>query len=135
VDAVLDRSHFILLERQDQIAHAISRCIAWQNHRWTSEHPKSVPDAALVYSRKDIEEQLRQIEFEKGLLYRFMTEIGRAPIHFSYEAFVAQPQRHLDEIAARLGLQAMTLDRSRIRIRRQSNHINDAWRARYAAGE
>ena len=135
VDAVLERSHFILLDRQDQLAHAISRCIAWQNQRWTSEHPRAIPDAALIYAREDIDEQIRQIQFERGRLYRFMADIGGQPIHFTYEAFVAQPQRYLDEIAARLGLPAMKLDRSRIRITRQSNHVNDAWRVRYLAGD
>jgi LPS sulfotransferase NodH len=135
LDAVLGRSHFILLDRQDELAQAISRCIAWQNQRWTSEQPRSIPDEALDYAREHIDQQIRQIQFEKGRLYRFMADVGGKPIHFTYEAFVAQPQRHLDEIAARLGLPAMQLDRSRIRITRQSNHVNDAWRARYLAGD
>lgn len=131
---ILGRSHFILLERQDRLAQAISRCIAWQNHRWTSEHPASKPNSSLQYSRDAIEEQIREIRFANGTFYRFLTDIGKVPLHFTYEAFVAEPQVHLDLIAARIGLPRLTLDSSRIRIRRQSNDVNEAWRLRYLAG-
>ena len=134
LDVILPRSHFILLERQDRLAHAISRCIAWQNHRWTSEHPSDVRDECLIYSRQCIEQQLYDIELAKGHLYRFIAESGQSPIHFTYEAFVAAPQEYLDRIAARLRLPGLPLDRSRIRIERQSNRVNEAWRRRYLAG-
>ena len=135
LDAIAGRTRFLLMERRDRLAQAISRCIAWQNLRWTSEHPSRVPDACLVYSRAGIAQQLRQIEVENGLMYRFLAGFGSPPFHLAYEAFVAEPQSHLDEIAAWLGVRGMTLDASRIRIKRQSNAVNDAWRRRFLAGE
>ena len=131
---IRSRTRFILLERQDRLAQAISRSIAWQNQQWTSEQAKAIPDAALVYARPCIEQQLRQIERENGLLYRFLTDAGATPFHLSYEALIADPASTIRAIGDWLGLPGLRFDPSRVPLTRQGNAVNAVWRRRYLQG-
>jgi LPS sulfotransferase NodH len=135
LDAILPRSRFILLERQDRLAQAISRLIAAQTLQWTSEQPRRVSDDRLVYARSRIEEEISRVELGNNLLRRFLTAAGVAPLHFAYEALVARPQSHLDEVAAWLPLPGLRFDPGRIRITRQANAVNVAWQQGYLAGD
>jgi LPS sulfotransferase NodH len=124
---ILQQSHFILIERQNKIAQAVSRVIAAQNQSWTSEQIKRVSDDHLEYSRSRIQDELGQIELETAWLYRFLRDVGAAPSHIAYEALVTTPQAHLDELTARLQLPKLTYDPTRVRIARQANTINRSW--------
>ena len=134
IDAVADRSHFILLERQDLVAQAISRVIASQNLCWTSEQERSVPDECLIYSRSLIEDQIHQIRQENGYLCRFLASRSIQPLHFAYEALVKRPQDHIDQIAKRLQIPRLEVNPSLVRISCQANAVNRAWRKRYDEG-
>jgi LPS sulfotransferase NodH len=90
--AVQSRSRFILLERQDRLGQAISRLIASQDLRWTSEHACLIPQADLVYARVRIDEELRLIEQANQYLYHFLSASRIAPLHFAYEALIEAPQ-------------------------------------------
>ena len=129
--AILPRSSFILLRREDLLGQAISRVIASQNLRWTSEHPTYLADAALSYSRSRIEQEAANIEIGNRRLFGFVTQAGTAPLRFVYETLVADPQTHLDQVASHLSLPPLCLDPARIRITRQANAINAAWRRRF----
>ena len=131
---ILGRSRFILLERQERLGQAISRVIASQDLRWTTEHARLVPERELRYSRARIEEELARIERGNGLLYRFLSVSRIAPLHFAYEAFTDSPQAHLDAVAQWLGLPTLVFDPGRVRTGRQSGAVNEAWRRRYLAG-
>lgn len=131
--AILPRSRFILLERQDRLAQAISRVIAAQTLQWTSEHARRLADDRLVYDRVAIAEELRRIELGNGLLYRFLAAAGARPLHFAYEALATDPQAHLDKVAAWLNLPPLRFDPSRVRISRQAGPVNAAWTERYVA--
>ena len=134
LQAVHGRSRFILLERQDRLGQAISRVIASQDLRWTSEHDRLVPEADLIYARARIDEELARSEQGNGYLYRFLSASRIAPLHFAYEALADRPQEHLDEVARWLGLPGLNLDPARIRITRQAGITSDIWRGRYLAG-
>ena len=134
LQAVHARSRFILLERQDRLGQAISRVIASQDLRWTSEHARQVSEADLIYSRVRIDEELARIEQGNGFLYRFLSTSGIAPLHFAYEALTERPQAHLDEVAQWLGVPGLGFDPARIRISRQAGPTSAVWRRRYLAG-
>ena len=131
LDAGLLRSSFILLERKDRLGQALSRVIAAQNGRWTTEHVSDVPDVALRYDGAWIADEMDKIERANFAFYRFFAANGIAPVHLSYEAIIADPQRALDDITGLLGVGKLTFDATRIRIRQQAGGLNEEWRARF----
>ena len=74
LDQIADRSHFLLLERQDHLAQAISTLVAIQNQQWTSLQTARMPDEALVYSRAIIDEQIAEIQTQNFGFYRFFCD-------------------------------------------------------------
>ena len=133
LQALLPRMRFLLLERQDRLGQAISRAIASQTLRWTTEHPGRLRDDQLVYDRGRIDRELALTELGYRLLYRFLRERGVAPLHFYYEQLVEAPQAHLDRVAAWLRVGDLVSEPGLIRIRRQTSAVNREWRRRYEA--
>jgi trehalose 2-sulfotransferase len=134
LDQIRDRSRFILIERRDRVAQAVSRLVAVQNRQWTSEQAALLPDDRLVYSREAVEVQLESITSQNHMWLRFFASNGIAPIHLAYEAVVEAPQRHLDEIGVQLGLRDFAGNPARIRIAPQDSPLKRDWAARYRAG-
>ena len=134
LDAIIDRSKFLLIERQDTAAQAVSRLVAMQNSAWTSRHTATIPDEQLVYSRSEIDAQRAIIAFDNHAFYRFFASNGVAPKHLAYEAVVRSPQQHLSDIGAWLGFERFVGDPAAIGIRRQESAIKQAWLERYRQG-
>jgi len=133
--AVLARSRFILLERNDRLAQAISRVIASQNRQWTSLQHAAIPDSQLAYSRAAIDEELRRTEKGNAMLHRFLESSGAAAMYLEYEALVADPQAQIDRIGAWLDMPGLRIDPTAIHISRQARAVNHAWRLHYLAGD
>ena len=58
---IVERSDFLLLNRVDKLAQAISRAIAEQNNRWAWDSPSKIPDGELVYSVERIAQHMYDI--------------------------------------------------------------------------
>lgn len=134
LDAIGDRAHFLLIERQDRLAQAISLLVAIQTQQWTSRQVRRIPDAALVYDRRILEEQQVLIAQQNFGFYRFFASNGIVPHHLAYERVVAQPQETVAGIGAWLGLPGLAAVPTAIPIQRQESPVKAAWRRRYAAG-
>jgi LPS sulfotransferase NodH len=131
LDQIIERSDFLFLSRADKLAQAISGAIAQQNNRWAWDSPIELPDDNLVYSPEPIAHYLNHLTTLNLCFERFFAFNGIIPIAVGYERLVSNPQEEVDEIARRLGLPSLTVDRSKLRYRRQANEINQAWRARF----
>ena len=134
-DEIVDRTKFLLIERQDDVAQAVSRLVAMQNGVWTSQHAATIPDKQLVYSRAEIDAQRAIITFDNHAFYRFFASNGLAPKHLAYEAVVKSPEQHLAGIGTWLGLEGFSGDPAAIGIRRQESAIKREWLERYGRGD
>jgi LPS sulfotransferase NodH len=134
LDAIIGRSKFILIERQDRVAQAVSRVIAVQNRQWSSEQESVIPDDALVYGRDAIDSHVALVAFHNQAFYRFFASNGLVPQHIAYEALLRAPQQHLSDIGAWLGFDRFTGDLGGLRIQRQESAVKRAWQARYLTG-
>jgi LPS sulfotransferase NodH len=135
LDEIIGRTKFILIERQDRVAQAVSRLIAEQNQQWTSEQPSAIPDDRLVYARDRMDRQCAAIAFHNSAFYRYFASNGLVPKHVAYEALLRSPQQHVGDIGAWLGLELLIGDPGALRIRRQESAVKQAWQARYRAGQ
>ncbi len=124
-------AEFLLITRTDKLGQAISRAIAEQNARWRWDTPSQFPDDKLQYSAKRIVQNLYDIGVLNQSFEEFFALNEIIPINVEYEHLVSQPQQELDEIARRLRLAALTINVDNVRIRRQANQVNQAWRSRF----
>jgi LPS sulfotransferase NodH len=129
LDSIAPKSHFILLERQDKLAQAISRVIAFQQDRWTSD--ETARTESPTYNRAAIEANIRAIEQETAGFYSFFQANGTSPLHISYESVTADPKSAVANTATYLGLGALTPRLNLIPIKPQRGHVNREWHERY----
>jgi LPS sulfotransferase NodH len=134
LDAVLDRSKFLLIERRDTVAQAVSRLVAAQNGQWTSSQAAAIPDDQLVYARGAIDEQRVSIAFENHAFYRFFSSNDLVPKHLAYEALLESPEQHLSDIGRWLGFERFIGAPAAIGIRRQETAVKQSWIERYERG-
>jgi LPS sulfotransferase NodH len=128
------RAHYLLLERQDRLGQAISRVIASQNGRWTTAHASDVPDSALRYDRAAIDAELGKIALGNAGFYLFFSANFIVPVHTTYEAVLADSAPVMAMLAAAMQLPKLVARPNKIRIKRQANAINAAWRNAYRDG-
>jgi LPS sulfotransferase NodH len=131
---IIPSTKFLLIERQDKLAQAISRVIASQNQFWTSEHQALIPDSALRYDRGAIDLEYRLCSEATFGFYRFFSANNIVPVHVTYESLRHDPAAILAAIGEGLGLGPIPYNPHSVRLRRQANAINDAWRERYQSG-
>ncbi len=122
------RAHFLLLERQDRLAQAISRVIAAQTGAWTHAQQAT---AAPAYQQAPIEAELRKIEAANAGFYAWFAANGIAPMHTTLESLLRDPGPLLDELASRLGTTPLRADRDKITLQQQAGTINLDWRNRF----
>ena len=128
-------AQYVLLERQDRLAQAVSRVIASQNARWTTAHPATRPDESLVYDGAAIAREMEKIAYGNAALYAFFAANGVVPVHVTYEALERNPQEVVDLIATRMGAAGLKIRCGDVTIGRQSGALNAAWIQRFRNSE
>jgi LPS sulfotransferase NodH len=131
LDQIVERSDFLFVNRVDKLAQAISTAIAQQNHGWASNSPIELPDDQLVYSRETIADRTNYLTVLNLCFERFFVFNGIMPITVEYERIVDMPQDEVARIARRLRLPPLRADTGKLRLQRQANEINQAWRTRF----
>ncbi len=127
------RLRFVMIERRDKIGQAVSIAIAQQTGQWASYLPAEKAERDLAYSGRDLGLLVDWICAMEGNFARFFGHNGLAPVRVVYEDFLADPQAHVDRIAALAGIAPFAVDLSNTLLRRQATALNAAWRARYLA--
>jgi LPS sulfotransferase NodH len=134
LDALGPRATYVLLERQDRVAQAVSRVIAAQNNAWSTSHQATIPDCALVYDRAAIDTELDKIARANAAFYAFFAVNGIVPLHTTYETVQADPQALADELSQRLEMPGLRIRPDSVTLRRQAGPLNTAWRQRFQSG-
>jgi LPS sulfotransferase NodH len=131
MDQIRDRTRFVLLERNDKLAQAISYAIAFATRGFTSEIKTVTQPHDVEYSRRDVDRYLTSI----GVAYRsfavFFGRNGIVPLHVTYERLIADPESEAAWLARELGLPDFVIERKNVRLERQSGGANEEWRRRY----
>ena len=88
---------FVLLERKDKVAQAISISRALRSGKLRAD--MAVPDVEVQYDYPDIKKRLlRLIRAEKQWL-NFFDRTGIDPLRCNYEALMVDPQLTIDQVA------------------------------------
>ena len=135
LDDLLPQSHFIVIERADKLAQAISLAIAEQSQQWAWYLPSVVPEGELRYSATRIAELIDAITEQELATWRFFALNGIVPLAIRYEVLIQHPQIAIDRITDHLGLPRAVIDPSRIELRKQASELNERWRERFLQGD
>ena len=122
-------ARWIFLERLDIVAQAISFCIATQTGTYYSD--QEVRGAAPLYNFRAISRRARLLSRNYADCRLLLSSCAIQPYHLTYERFILQPEEETRKLAAFLGEQAVTIDTAAVRLDKQSDHINEAFRERF----
>lgn len=128
---ILARSRFIVTERMDKLAQAISWLIATRTGRYTSLHDDTGVEPE--YDGRAIGAHLNDLIAGPGNIARFMAMNGIVPMHVSYEMLVSRPHIVSGLVCSFLGQAGLACDPKRVPLRRQATARNAEWRARFLA--
>jgi LPS sulfotransferase NodH len=134
LDALGTGAAYVLLERQDRLAQAISRVIAAQNNAWSSAHAATIAASDLRYDRAAIETELDKISRANAAFYVFFAANNIRPLHISYESVQQDPQALASELSTLLAMPGLRVNPAAVTLRRQSGVVNAAWRELFARG-
>ena len=131
LDQLLPVAHFIVIERADKLAQAISLSIAEQTQQWAWYLPSVIAENELRFSERRIAELIDVITEQEQATWRFLGLNGIVPLAIKYEILIQSPQMAVDRITDHLGLPRAVIDLSRIELRKQATAINELWRERF----
>ncbi len=130
LDQIIDRTHFILIERADKLAQAISHVIAFQTGRFTSIE-KGQEGVKPVFKREDITNVLIGHAEAYKEFNLFFGSNGLVPAHIIYEQLVLNPERVIRYIGRTIGIPSLTVNPNKLSLIRQANALNEEWRKLY----
>ena len=131
LDQVIDHSHFVVIERSDKLAQAISHHIAFQTKKFKSIHKGTGAVIAPEFNRERIDGITTNISNMYRNFNLFFSRNGIVPISVNYEQMIAHPKFTLSFIGSRIGLPDLKFSRKRIRLERQAGPLNQEWREKY----
>jgi LPS sulfotransferase NodH len=131
LDRIITRSDFIMIQRLDKLAQAVSLAIAEQTQQWAWYITPQLPADKLRFSAKRIGELLDTILFQEHALWQFFASNGIIPVVIHYEALVRDPQAAVDLVAMQLGVPSSPIDVGQIELRKQATGINDLWKKQF----
>lgn len=134
LEPIIGRCRFILVERSDKLAQAISLAIAEATSGWASYVEAVRPASDLVFSREAVDVCLDLILDQSALFDRFFAANGIVPTGINYEQFVQHPGHVTMHAGSALGLPALRNVPLNVRVTRQSGATNRLWRDLYLAG-
>jgi len=124
-----DTVHWVMVQRDDTLAQAISFSIAAQTRQWTSNDAPASADP--VYNFEDIKRRVEMLCDEQAQLNAFCAMRGIAPIRATYEKFTADSKGSALSIAEQMGIAGPTFDESMLTLRPQGDGRNEEFRARF----
>jgi LPS sulfotransferase NodH len=134
LDHVINNSRFILLERLDRLAQAISYLLAFETGSFTSKQIPSKAPEDIEFSRERIDRFLEQIALSYEQFEMFFGENGIVPLRVNYERVVANPESETAWLMRELGLPHSGVVFDKLNFERQSGPMNALWRERYLNG-
>ena len=129
IPGYFDKVHWLMVQRDDTLAQAISFSIAAQTRQWTSNAAPTSADP--VYNFEDIKQRIEMLCDEQAKLNAFCAMRGIAPIRATYEEFTADSKESVLSIAGQMGIECLSLDESLLTLRPQSDGRNEEFRARF----
>jgi LPS sulfotransferase NodH len=121
---------FIVLQRQDKVAQAVSLAKALQSRAWFSFDEERRPP--LFYSREFIEQCLKEVLDQEAQWLSWLQRHGHAYLTLQYEEILRDPSRVVTGVVEYLGLSEEPRREMELPMpRKQSDEVNADWIRRF----
>jgi LPS sulfotransferase NodH len=131
LDRIIDLSLFVMVERADKLAQAVSYDLAFQTGKWTHDMPSRKSKAELEFSYDRIVGIIEAILDQNRCFARFFALNGITPAVALYERFVQDPTHQVRLLAQYLGVPGLCYVPENIDLQRQADRVNGEWRERF----
>ncbi len=131
LDQIINRSRFILIERSDKLAQAISHLIAFQTGRFMSTMSGSEAQKEPVFDAEKLDDIIFNITNEYRDFALFFARNGIVPAQVIYEQMVADPAKTLAFVGSVIGFPDLEIKPGQMRLDRQAGRLNEEWRQKY----
>ncbi|MDD2878430.1 MAG: Stf0 family sulfotransferase [Acidiphilium sp.] len=131
LDQIISRSHFILIERGDKLAQAISHLIAFQTGKFMSTMDAQQAQAEPVFDREKLDTIIATIADEYRDFNLFFGWNGIVPAQVVYEQMVHNPSQTLAFVSDMIGVPDLEIKPHSVRLGRQAGRLNEEWRQKY----
>lgn len=132
MDTILDRSFFIMVERSDKLAQAVSYDIALQTGQWV--YSAEAPSITPKFAQERLATIIDSINDQNREFSRYFGLNAIVPLLVGYESFEFDPSYQLRLISRHLGIDTLQHDNKFIDVQKQANDGNRTWRHRYIEG-
>lgn len=133
---LLERTQFIMLERRDKLAQAVSKYkLTLTNVAQTTDGPPERIVVSKDYDRAAIDAQLDAIERGNRRLRDFVSAIGAEAPTFYYEDVCASPKTFVNDVLALLGFEPVQTFDTETDVQKIGDAINAEWIERYRNGD
>ncbi len=131
LDQIIGQSSFVLIERSDKLAQAISHLIAFQTGKFMSTMDNSGKKIEPVFDRELLDKIIDNIAKEYRDFCLFFGRNGIAPAHVIYEQMVRNPVETLSFVGDMIGLPGLHVKPDNARLDKQAGRRNEEWREKY----
>jgi len=131
LDQIVASTNFILVERADKLAQAISFAIAMGTNKYTSRQTATKEAADVIFDKQMITNMLGGLAEAHRQFVLFFGRNGLIPEMLVYERVASQPAEAFAGLSNRLAIPALKVALDRVRLERQADSTNDAWRRQY----
>ena len=128
LETLLPKPVFVLVNREDVVAQAVSWLVAIQSGQWTSSH--QVEDREPVYDFGAIDQRVDAILAENAAFIGFLARNGAETHHVRYEDLVRRPGEVVGNLATALDFSQTEYRPGRIRTEKQRSTFNLNWESR-----
>jgi LPS sulfotransferase NodH len=135
LDQIIHRTHFVIIERSDKLAQAISHLIAFQTGVFSSIKSHWEKKSEPVFERESLDHIIENIAESYGHFNIFFARNGIRPVNVIYEQMVEDPSRTLSFISSRTETPKLKVAPERIQLERQAGRLNAEWRQKYLQDE
>lgn len=129
--------HYVLIERKDKVAQAVSFAIALQTGAWVKRPGLTRdPNPKLEYNRHQIDYLLNEINAHTIAWNRYFRSTGVKIKRVLYDDLKENIEDTARDVLDHLGV-GMPVDAefARVFLQKQSDQVNEEWIARYRAGK
>lgn len=129
LDNLLPNPRFVLIEREDVLAQAISWTIASQTGQWRRKKKEKLKEPE--YDFRAIDAQIDSILRANAAFKAFLARNGQDYFRVGYEELCSHPHQVVEAVSSALGFQNTVFNPSRIAVQPQATDLNSKWRERY----
>lgn len=126
---LLENPSFVLIERDDTLAQAVSWAVALQTGQWKST--QETARSNLEFDFDMIDSRIDSILRENAEFKAFFARNDCAVEFVRYEQLRSKPAEVVAELATALGLERTTYNPDRVNIAPQRSSVNAEWRELY----